>query len=257
VEVDSKLPSSNIWRLPPTEPQLSDGSIHVYRISLDLPDGDIQEMARILSPDENARANRFVFPSFRAHFIAGRAQLRLILCHYLQKKPADLVFDYNEFGKPFINQTGDIQFNISHSHELGLVAITKHKPVGVDIERIRTDIDYTQIARQFFASGEVEQLLALPEEQRIEAFYTCWTRKEAFIKARGMGLSIPLDQFEVSFTANSPPRLTHSMTDLIHARDWSLYELRPGTGYIAALAAQSQDWDILCWQWPLRRLSFF
>jgi 4'-phosphopantetheinyl transferase len=254
MEVDSKFPSSNIWRLPPTEPQLSDGTVHVYRISLDLPDGDIQEMARLLSSEENERANRFVFPGYRAHFIAGRAQLRLILCRYLTQNPADLVFEYNEFGKPFFPSITGIQFNISHSHQLGLVAITQHKLVGVDIERIRTDIDYTQIAQQFFAPREVEQLLALPEEMRLEAFYTCWTRKEAFIKARGMGLTIPLDQFEVSFTPNTPPRLTHFETDLINELDWSLYELRPGTGYIAALAVENQDWDILCWQWPLKKL---
>jgi 4'-phosphopantetheinyl transferase len=254
MEVDSKIPSSNIWRLPPKELILPERIVHVYRVALDLPDGDIQEMVQLLSDDEIARANRFVFPSYRAHYIAGRAQLRLILSRYLMQSPVDLAFEYNEFGKPFLESSDNIQFNISHSHELGLIAVTKQKLIGIDIERIRPDIDYTQIAQQFFSPGEVRQLMELAEEMQIEAFYACWTRKEAFIKAWGMGLTIPLDQFEVSFTPNLPARLIHSGTDLIEKKDWSLHELKPGTRYIAALAIQDQDPEIQCWQWPLKKL---
>jgi 4'-phosphopantetheinyl transferase len=252
MEVEPKPSSANIWRLPPKELLLTDKSIHVYRIALDLPDGDIHELTAILSPDEIARANRFVYPNYRSYFIAGRAQMRLILSRYTHQYAGDLDFDYNEYGKPFLSSpTGNIQFNASHSQLLGLVAVTLNKRIGVDIERVRTDIDYTQIAQQFFAPGEVERLMDLPLEMRLEAFYACWTRKEAFIKARGMGLAIPLDQFEVSFTPDLPPQLVYSGSDLIAKHDWSLYELRPGTGYIAALAVQKQDWEILCWQWPL------
>jgi 4'-phosphopantetheinyl transferase len=125
MEADSKSPSSNIWRLPPKELFLPSKTVHVYRITLDLPDGDIQEMVHLLSPDEIARANRFVFPNYRTRFIAGRAQLRLILSHFLPQNPTELIFDYNEFGKPFLSaSSNNLQFNISHSHDLGLVAIT-------------------------------------------------------------------------------------------------------------------------------------
>jgi 4'-phosphopantetheinyl transferase len=252
MEVEHKSSSSNIWRLPPKEPLLTDRNIHVYRMSLDLPDGDIHELSAILSPDEMARANRFVYPNYRNYFIAGRAQMRLILSRYVHQYAGDLAFNYNEYGKPFLSSSpGKIQFNVSHSQLLGLVAVTLNKRVGVDIERVRTDIDYTQIAQQFFAPGEVKRLMDLPVELQLEAFYACWTRKEAFIKARGMGLAIPLDQFEVSFSPNIPPQLVYSGSDLTGESDWSLYELRPGTGYIAALAVQNQNWDILCWQWPL------
>jgi 4'-phosphopantetheinyl transferase len=251
MEVDSTVPSSNFWRLPPKDPLLTDKIIHVYRLALDLPEGDIQEMSKLLSADEMIRANRFVYPTYRDHFIAGRAQLRQILSRYSKRNPGDILFDYNEYGKPFLSSSpGSVQFNISHSHVLGLLAITGNKRVGVDIERIRTDIDYAQIAQQFFSPGEVKRLLDLPTQIQLEAFYACWTRKEAFIKARGKGLTIPLDQFEVSFTPQTPPQIIHTGTDLIQKGEWSLYELRPGTGYVAALAVQDQDCKIQCWQWP-------
>jgi 4'-phosphopantetheinyl transferase len=254
MEVDSKFPFSNIWRLPPKELQLTGGVVNVYRISLDLPEADILQMSQLLSPDEIARANRFVFPNYRAHFIAGRAQMRMILSRYLDHSPADLIFDYNEYGKPALSfPVSDLQFNISHSHELGLVAVAREKLIGVDIERMRSDIDYTQIAQQFFAPGEVEKLFDLPLELQLEAFYACWTRKEAFIKARGMGLTIPLDQFEVSFTPSLPARLLYSGSNPVAEREWSIFELKPGTGYTAALAVQDINWEVQCWQWHLGR----
>jgi 4'-phosphopantetheinyl transferase len=250
MEVDSNAPSSNVWRLPPKEPLITDKTVHVYRIALDLPEGDIQEMLKFLSADEVTRANRFVYPTYRDHFIAGRAQLRFILSRYTRQDPAKIILDYNEYGKPFLTSSpGVVQFNLSHSHNLGLLAITANKRVGVDIERVRTDIDYAQIAKQFFSAGEVARLLDLPGELQLEAFYACWTRKEAFIKARGKGLTIPLDQFEVSFDPHTSPRLIHTGSDMVNKNEWSLYELRPGTGYIATLAVQDQDWSIQCWQW--------
>jgi 4'-phosphopantetheinyl transferase len=254
MEGDTKFPFTNIWRLPPKELILTGGVVHVYRISLDVPEADILQMSHLLSPDEIARANRFVFPNYRAHFIAARAQLRMILSRYLNQSPADLMFDYNEYGKPAIaTPRSDLQFNISHSHELGLVALTRERLIGVDIERMRSDIDYAQISRQFFAPSEVQKLSDLPIEMQLEAFYACWTRKEAFIKARGLGLTIPLDQFEVSFTPSAPARLLYSGSNPIAERDWSIFELKPGTGYTAALAVQDSDWEIQCWQWNLGR----
>jgi len=250
MEVVSTTPSSNIWRFPPKDPQLAEKTIHVYRFTLDLPEGDIQVMTRLLSPDEISRANRFVYPLYKSQFIAGRAQLRMLLSRYVKQNPEDIIFSYNEYGKPFLKVlSGTVQFNIAHSHVLGLAAITENKRIGVDLERVRTDIDYTQIAQQFFSPGEVNRLLALPIDIQLEAFYACWTRKEAFIKARGKGLSIPLDQFEVSFAPHLPPQLVHTATDEIGINDWSLYELRPGSGYVAALAVQGKDWTIQCWQW--------
>ncbi|MEN4099902.1 MAG: 4'-phosphopantetheinyl transferase superfamily protein [Anaerolineaceae bacterium] len=251
MDVESTNPTSNIWRLPPKEPLLADKTIHVYRLALDLPEGDIQKLSGLLTADEVIRANRFVYPTYRDYFIAGRAQLRRILSRYVRQSPEKIVFDYNEHGKPSLASAHNpVQFNIAHSHTIALVAINENKRIGVDLERVRTDIDYTQIAQQFFSPGELKCLLALPHEQQLDAFYACWTRKEALIKARGIGLAIPLDQFEVSLTPNSPPQLLRTGINMINLQDWSLYELRPGTGYIAALAVQEQDWKIDCWQWP-------
>lgn len=251
------LPSASIWRLP-QEPILRDAScVHVYRILLDLPDSDAQYFTSLLSNEEHQRAERYLFSKHRARFIAARVQLKMILGRYTGLSPDQVTFSYNAYGKPSLEGAGAGQrlcFNVSHSHELGLVAITGGMDVGVDIERIRPDIDYVHISRQFFSPGEIERLLVLPADEQVEAFYTCWTRKEAFIKGCGMGLATPLDQFEVSMDANVPGRLLHAAADIVDAGEWRLCELKPGTGYVANLAVRGEQWQLSCWQWPVKKL---
>jgi 4'-phosphopantetheinyl transferase len=246
-----------VWRLAPDSIEQMEHVINVYRIMLDISDGDIEDMARLLAPEERQRADRFKFPKHRARFIACRAQLRLVLAGFNQLPPDSLVFTYNQFGKPSLTNAcggSSIQFNVTHSHDLGLIAVTTGMQVGIDIERIRPDIDFRHISRQFFAKGEVKSLMSLPPEQQVEAFYTCWTRKEAFLKARGEGLTIPLDHFEVSLKPDEPPRLLHSSPTIQGLADWTFSDIKPGTGYTASLAVNRRDWQFNCWQWPLRKL---
>ena len=139
-----------------------------------------------------------------------------------------------------------MQFNLSHSQGLGLLAVSGEHRLGVDVEALRESVDYANIARRFFAPAEVEELLALPIEQQPQAFFTCWTRKEAYIKGLGQGLAVPLDRFTVSLTPGQPPRLS----DSAGTGDWRLFEIEPGGGFIAALAVEGAVAGIRCWDWP-------
>ena len=149
------------------------------------------------------------------------------------------------------NRTPDaIRFNLSHSHGKALYAISRGREVGVDLEFIRCDLEAEQIAERFFSHSEIETLRALPPSLRKYAFFLCWTRKEAYIKARGEGLSMSLDQFDVSLTPGKPAALLRTNPDSDEALRWSLRDLKPASGYAAALAIRGSDFTLSCWQWP-------
>jgi 4'-phosphopantetheinyl transferase len=175
--------------------------------------------------------------------------LRAILGGYLNQGPECLSFCYNSQGKPALD--GDaIRFNVSHSHGVALYAVTRGREVGIDIEHIRFDLAVAEIAERFFSRREVVMLRALPAEVQRQAFFLCWTRKEAYIKARGEGLSLPLDQFDVSLAPGEPAAVLGTQRDPSEASRWSLQELTPAPGYVAALAVEGHGWRLTCWQWP-------
>jgi 4'-phosphopantetheinyl transferase len=138
---------------------------------------------------------------------------------------------------------------LSHSDGLVLYAITRGREVGVDVERLRPDFAVLEVAKKFFSRREVTALVALPENQWPKAFFNCWTRKEAYIKARGEGLTLPLDRFDVSLVPGEPAALLYTNDDPQEASRWSLQELVPESGYVAALAVEGHDWRLKCWQW--------
>lgn len=188
----------------------------------------------------------------------------MILSRYLDAKPDHLRFCYNPFGKPALTEpqgAGALRFNMSHSDDLALYAVTSGQEVGVDIEHLRDDFASEQIAERFFSPREVAMLHAVPLNMRTRGFFNCWTRKEAYIKARGEGLSLPLDGFDVTLTPGEPAALLSvreskpEVGDVIagdnelEASRWSLRELRPGAGYAGAIAVQGHDWQLKCWQW--------
>lgn len=242
------------WPSPPEKLVLSTGEVHVWRIALDAPAGQVTRLEQVLSVDERERAARFLFERGRRSFCMARGCLRMILGGYLQVEPDKLRFSYTDQGKPYLagpwGEAG-LMFNLSHSHGLALVAAAYDRRVGVDIEHIRQDFAGEPIARRFFSTGEVSTLLALPAEFRKEGFFTCWTRKEAYIKARGEGLSFPLDQFDVTLTPGEPARLLATRPDPDEASRWGLQALDPGPGYQAAVAAEGQDWQVRLLQFGL------
>jgi 4'-phosphopantetheinyl transferase len=206
-----------------------------------------------LSADERARADRFYFQKDRERFIVGRGLLRTILGLYLDTKPEHLRFCYSSYGKPALSKgrgSDTLHFNLSHSDRLALYALTGSREVGVDLERNRPELAVDEIAEHLFSPREVAMLRALPPSMRQEAFINCWTRKEAYIKARGDGLAIPLNEFDVTLVPGEPACLRSTRGDPHEASRWSLQELAPGPGYVAALAIEGHNWRLRCWQWP-------
>jgi 4'-phosphopantetheinyl transferase len=191
---------------------LAAGVVHVCRLGLDVPDDVLVRLGRWLAPDEAARAERFVFGVHRRRFTAARAVLRGLLGRQLRTAPPALRFAYGENGKPRLAEPGHaLHFNVSHSQDQALIALASDRELGVDVEAVRASVDHAAIARRFFAPGELEALLAVPEPARGEAFFDVWTRKEAYLKLHGGGLGVPLDSFEVSL--DDAPRLLRDARD--------------------------------------------
>lgn len=240
------------WHIPPEHLRLDKNQVHVWRVALDQPATILQTLSRTLSPDETERAAKFFFQRDRDHFVVARGVLRTILGGYLKVAPARLRFVYDEYGKPALSEIpgeSSLSFNLSHSHGLALYGLTLEGKIGIDIEHVREDFDFDRIAEQFFAPREVEMLRALPLNMRREGFFNCWTRKEAYIKAIGHGLSLPLDEFVVSLAPGEPAALL-SITDTAQeAFRWSIKDLIPEPGYVAAVVVEGQDWQLAFWQW--------
>jgi 4'-phosphopantetheinyl transferase len=218
---------------------LHGGEVHVWHVGLDRSALQLGELNAILRPDERVRASRFRHAGDRDRFIAARGLLRRILGDYLAIDPAQLAFVREASGKPALEAGPEgpaLRFNVSHSHDRALFAVALHAELGIDIERVRMDIEYEALARRFFSGPEVAGLVALPVAQRLRGFYACWTRKEAYLKARGEGLLGPLDQFSVSVTPDEPVSLLHDERDPAGAARWSIHGLDVGPDYAAALA---------------------
>jgi 4'-phosphopantetheinyl transferase len=227
---------------------MKDDEVHVWRFHLDCNASDVLGMQQILSSDELTRANRFVFKLDRVRFIMARGMLRIILSRYFEKKPNQLRFNYSSYGKPSLADiSGEdmLRFNVSHSHGLAMYAVTRNREVGIDLERIIPGIEFEQIAKQFFSTRENIILREIPKgKARERAFYNCWTRKEAYIKARGEGLSLRLDQFDVSLSPDKPAKLLKHYKHPHEVYRWSLKEIQPAQGYAASLVVEGKNWHL-------------
>lgn len=248
---DSRRPA---WSEAPTEVAASAGEVHVWRAGLDREPDFVSRLSETLAPEERERADRFRFPRDREHFIVARGVLREILGRYLDRDSQSLRFETSPYGKPsfdprFAPSPNVPNFNISHSGGLVLCAITRSRDIGVDIERIRADVEVEEIAKRFFSQSEVAALQALPSGARREGFFTCWTRKEAYIKARGEGLSMPLDQFDVTLAPGSAASLLATRGEAADAEEWTLRELTPGEGYVGAVAVRGGRFALRCFGW--------
>ncbi|MDQ2717239.1 MAG: 4'-phosphopantetheinyl transferase superfamily protein, partial [Chloroflexota bacterium] len=238
-----------MWQTSPASFELSDDEVHVWRAALDLPEERVQDLERTLAADERERAAPFRFPEHRMHYIVARGTLRTLLGRYLGREPAMLRFCYNEYGKPALVSAGDqaLCFNVSHAHGLALYAFARGRDVGIDVEYVRVEMDFLEIAERFFSPYEVARLRAVSPDEQCRAFFNCWTRKEAYIKARGMGLSLALDQFDVSLTPGEPAALLRIREAGQDSCDWSLHALSPGEEYVAALAVKGRPTRIMGW----------
>ena len=240
------------WNSPPQNLTLDLGSIHVWRVSLAQTPSCLQSLQQTFSTDERTKAEAFRFPKDRSQFIVSRGALRAILSRYLNLNPRILCFDYNPYGKPSLiaAQGGNIlRFNLSHSRGMALIAITKNRDIGVDIEGINPNFPCLEIAEKFFSPLENSVLRSLPDHLQPTAFFTCWTRKEAYIKAVGKGLSIPLNGFDVSLAPGEPAALLNVEENPEEASRWSLIELIPSSDMVAAIAVELCCWKLHGWEW--------
>ena len=231
------------YRAPATGWSPGRGEIHLCLVPLVAPAACLEKFAATLEPEERARAARFRTRKLQDDFVIARGTLRAILGRCLQVPAAEVRFEYGANGKPRVAGQPALRFNLSHSGERALYAFARDFEIGVDIELERPLDDYEDLARRYFSAAEVRDLATLPEHERTAAFFTCWTRKEAYIKACGEGLSLPLDAFRVTLRPAEPPRLE---TPLDH-RTWSLFDASPGAGYHAALAAHGRPTALHAW----------
>lgn len=240
----------------PNSFQPAPDEVHIWCANLDVPPETSARLYATLTPDERARTTRFRFEHDQQRFIVARGALRCLLGRYLQTQPQQISFVYNEFGKPDLGPefAKRLKFNLSHSACLALIAVTAASNVGVDLEYIRAQSDYVDIARHFFSPAEVTYLTSLPSQLCAETFFSCWTKKEAYLKACGEGLSIPLNSFSVPLTtdsAHTPVDFCVPSNDAVPAKRWSFYTLQPAQGYAGALAIEGTGWRLCRWQWEM------
>lgn len=222
---------------------LPPGEVHIYEASFKRNEASTKRDILVLSEDERERANRYRFEKDKLLFIFRRSLLRKLLHLYTGQRAPEIRFDYGKYGKPCLKDSKGkkiCSFNSSHSREKVLFAFCASGPVGVDLEYMRRELDFNGITKRFFSKSEQSAFFSLPEASRTEAFFNCWTRKEAFIKAIGKGLSIGLGMFDVSLRPGEPAQLLCTRFDKKDSGKWSLYELETSPGFKAALAAGSK-----------------
>ena len=243
------------WLPPPSPLSLFAQDVHVWRAALEMDASCLQSLQRTLSEDEVTRAERFRFQRDRMQFIAARGLLRSILARYLSVEPGHLRFCYGDHGKPALAHAlskDEIRFNISHSGRLALVAVTRGRAIGIDLEHIPVDFDWRPITEEVFSIQERAALQTLPLHMRRRAFFLCWTRKEAYVKARGQGFALSPDRVEVPLTIGGPAIVRSTGGDNEGGSWWSVQSLYPDEHYVAAVAAGGRNWRLACWQWPER-----
>jgi 4'-phosphopantetheinyl transferase len=245
---------SSLWPTPPAEFSLASDQVHVWCLDLLQSEATVAQLYKLLSADEQQRAQRFRFSKDQQAFIVARGGLRILLSRYLQCPAAELRFTYNAYGKPAIAHPATaLEFNVSHSRGLALYVITRDRTVGIDVEYIRADFPLMEIAKSYFSAAEQAELRSLPTSLQPEGFFNAWTRKEAYIKAIGQGLSMPLAEFDVSLTPGKPAKFLAVRVPGQAASDWSLRHLAPAPGYLGAIAVAGHDWQLQCWH--LRHLK--
>jgi len=237
--------SSTPARLSPPGP----GEVRVWLTELDRSPAVVDRLFAVLSPDEQERAARFHFRQDAMRWIVARSTLRDVLGRCLRTDPAAIAFDYGEKGKPALFRSTDLQFSVAHSGEVAAYAVTIGAPVGVDVERLRPLDRLESIAERTFSRRECETLRGLPVELRPAGFFNCWTRKEAYVKALGEGLSYPLQRFSVSLEPGVPARLESVEDAPDHVDGWTMEALSLGPGFTGAVVVATRPAWVICEWW--------
>jgi 4'-phosphopantetheinyl transferase len=241
-------PFPAIWESAPPEFTLHDNDVHLWLAAV--PDclPHLESLRELLDAEERDRAVRFHFQRDRERYIIARGVLRRLLATYLST--SHFAFTVNKFGKPSLQPPHNaFHFNVSHSRDLVLFGFTRGLEIGADVEAIRPDFATLEIANRFFAPDEAVTLTQLSDSERIGAFFNCWTRKEAYIKARGIGLSLGLSTFAVTLKPGERAALTRVDNDATAPNRWTLLSLDVGADYRAAVAFEARDCNVSCFRW--------
>ncbi len=226
---------SPLWMKPEAQPVVGAGELHIWQVKLARTEGELSTLAELLSVDERERAARFHFDRDRQHFIAGRGILRSILARYLCQPAESLTFAYGSRGKPAL-AGGQVQFNLAHSGGVAVIAVARRSAVGIDVEQIRVVPRWEGVTNSFFSAAERKAISSLPSIDRLYGFFTCWTQKEAYLKATGDGIGVPLDRFDVSVIPGSQPRLLHVADAPEETRRWHFHTLPLTSDFIGVAA---------------------
>lgn len=219
----------SVWKAPPPHVALGPGDVHVWRTRLDVASSSLARLAAALAPGEHARAAAFRFTEDARRFVVARAALRDVLGRYLGVLPRDVHLATGPHGKPRLTE-GEVEFNLSHTADLALCAVTSHRAVGVDVERVRDDLADERVAARVLSRREAATLVAAPHSRRAEIFFDLWTRKEAYAKGLGVGLA-GLDELDVG---DKPA-------------GWTLVPLAAAPGFAATLAVEGEECRLSCW----------
>lgn len=239
-----------IWAREPSTLAAPRGrAVHVWR--LPIPRHLEPQSHERLAPDEQRIAGRIRIDADRNRFTATRSALRVLLGRYLGVQPAEILFAFNEFGKPSLaagRYSASLNFNVAHSGDYALLAFCASAQIGVDVEHIE-ERDAEKVAKRILSKFEYGRFLSLPEAERKAAFFRAWTRKEAMVKAVGNGLSLPLDRFDVGLASSGAELVIHEVPPLGDASEWSLCSLAIDNGYAGALAVRTPDILVCQWDW--------
>jgi 4'-phosphopantetheinyl transferase len=216
--------------------ELSGRAIHIWTLPTTAADPVVAKFEQALSADEIERASRFRFSPLRNSFVLRRGALRYLLGRYTKTDPASIQFNYSSRGKPDLKSADGLQFNMTHSGGIAAIALGAHCRIGIDLEKIRPLPEMQRIANRVFCPEEVTEIVSLPQNERVHAFFRCWTRKEAYVKAIGDGIFSPFNSFRVTVLDNVPARFVHLGGDATPAGGWMLHDLNLASNYAAALA---------------------
>lgn len=239
----SQINETTLWQTAPRQITLNDADVHIWRVSLNQPEATRQKLWQVLSADEQQKVSRFMFAADGHKYLVARAILRVILGRYVEMSPDMLQFGYSDYGKPYLQNeklTQTIHFNVSHSGDLALYGITKNRRIGVDVEQMRPLVDEAQFVKSIFSPVEQQAFGRVRPSQKQDAFFNGWTRKEAFIKAIGMGLSFPLTAFDVSVVPGLPAQLL-GVRGAPGCQEWSMDALTLGPEYKAAYVVEGRQ----------------
>ena len=240
-------PASLVWLSPPPSLALIRNEVRVWLIRADEAELCSACCADLLSLAERERAARFKFEKDRRLYTVAHAALRSLLAGYLNVAPGDLEFEIGPRGKPRLAPTfnkDSLEFNLSHSSEVALIAMNREREIGVDVEQVKKEFAFAEVAERYFTTREVSAIRALPEDLQRRAFYQCWTSKEAFLKAKGVGLSGELDEVEIVLAGEGRVQVKSTLPG------WYLSELNPCDGYVGAIALEINKCDLRCYRWP-------